>query len=70
MLYNGVKGEIIWNTTIDKIRKAAYDSKKSAILLNKGNQEWLYQCEIVNKDGSKETFRFRVNIENGEVTYE
>lgn len=69
MLYDGVTGEIIWNTTISKIRNAEYDSKKSAVLLDKGNKEWLYECEIVNKDGSKETFKFRVNIENGEVTY-
>lgn len=67
--YNYLKGESVWYVNIDKLSNIESDAKVTMTLLEKNGEEWSYQCEIVNRDGSKSCFKFELNVETGKITY-
>lgn len=67
--YNCLKNEIVWSVYIDKLDGVKSDAKVTMTLLEKNGEEWSYQCEIVNRDGSKSCFKFELNVETGKITY-
>lgn len=67
--YNYLKGESVWSVNIDKLDEIESDAKVTMTLLAKNEELWSYQCEIVNRDGSKSHFKFELNVETGKITY-
>lgn len=67
--YNCMKNEIVWSVKIDKLESVESDAKVTMTLLAKNEELWSYQCEIVNRDGSKSHFKFELNVETGKITY-
>lgn len=63
------EGKEIWKTKIDKLDNIQSDAKVTHTITQKNGQIWTYHYEVVNFDGSKESFDFSINLETGVLTY-
>lgn len=63
------EGKEIWKTKIDKLDNIQSDAKVTHTITQKNGQIWTYHYEVVNFDGSKESFDFSINVETGVLTY-
>lgn len=66
---NYVTGETVWSVSVDKLDAFASDAQKTMALVKKEGTLWSYRCDIVNKDGSKDRFEFKLDIEAGKIIY-
>ena len=65
--WNLEKRNVLWKTYIEKLNNVESDSKITATVIKKGGNIWTYRCDILNKDGSKSSFEFTVDITSGKI---
>lgn len=56
-----------WHTSFKN--QPANNAKVTYVLLDNDESFYTFRCDIVNYDGSKDKFMFKVNVTNGELTY-
>ncbi len=66
---NFVSCKTVWLVNVDKLDAFASDAQKTMALVKKEGTLWSYRCDIVNKDGSKDRFEFKLDIEAGKIIY-
>ena len=57
----------IWYTKIEGVKDD--HGRKTVNLLDNKTNNWIYQLDITSYDGSKQTIKFSVNINTGEIKY-
>ena len=67
--YDYVENKNIWQTKIEKLESVQSNVRITMTLLEKREQLWEYRCDIINEDGSKSNFKFKLNVNTSEVTY-
>ena len=67
--YNFSSGTSVWHTALDKLSEVASDAKINFTIQEQNETSWTVLCNVVNWDGSKSEFVFRLDIETGQVEY-
>lgn len=57
-----------WSTTYKPLSDMPSDSKETYTLLSSSTNIWEFKVDVLNFDGSKKSFIFKINIDNGEIT--
>ena len=66
---NFVSCKTVWLVNVDKLDAFASNAQKTMALVKKEGTLWSYRCDIVNKDGSKDRFEFKLDVEAGKIIY-
>ena len=64
---NYEKGIDVWRVTIPQLDDIQENAKVTMTLLEKGASIWRYSCQVLNYDGSQNTFELNLNVETGEL---
>lgn len=64
---NYEKGIDVWCVTIPQLDDIQENAKVTMTLLEKGASIWKYSCQVLNYDGSQNTFELNLNVETGEL---
>lgn len=58
----------IWAIPYEPLSQIASDAKVTHTLLSSNTNLWEFKVDVLNFDGSKKSFTFKVNIDSGEIT--
>lgn len=57
-----------WDTYYEPLTQIASDAKVTYTLFSSSTNIWGFKVDVVNVDGSKKSFSFKVNVDSGEIT--
>ena len=67
--YKFSSGTSVWHTALDKLSEVPSDARISFTIQEQNETSWTVLCNVVNRDGSKSEFTFRLDIGTGQVEY-